>query len=40
MNKIGVDTNIFVYAFVAESDYHAQSENFLLYAQEKLFTTT
>mgnify|MGYP006295013547 CR=1 FL=1 len=40
MNKIGVDTNVFIYAFVAESDYQTQSENFLQYARETLFTTT
>ena len=39
MNKIGVDTNIFVYALDNSSIYHSICDTFLKDTENELFTT-
>jgi len=40
MNKIGVDTNIFIYTLDNSSPYHKICDNFLKDTENELFTTT
>jgi predicted nucleic acid-binding protein len=40
MNKIGVDTNIFIYSIDNSSPFHKKCDNFLKYSENELFTTT
>lgn len=40
MNKVGVDTNVFIYSLNRSSIYHEQCLNFLHDIQNQLFTTT
>ncbi len=40
MNKIGVDTNIFIYTLDSSSPYHDECLNFLQDTDNELYTTT
>jgi len=40
MNKVGIDTNVFIYVLDKSSPHHKKCDNFLKDTENELFTTT